>query len=351
MIDLRSDTVTLPSPEMRTVMANAKVGDDVYGEDVTVNQLEAMSAEMLGKEAGLFVTSGTMGNLIAVLATCQRGDEVIMGNLSHTFCFEAGGVSALGGVMAATLPNNADGSMDLESIEAAIRGQDIHEPETRLIILENTHNRCGGVVLDHQFGNAVNTIARKHGLGMHLDGARIFNASVKSKIPVQKLAAPYDSVTFCLSKGLGAPVGSVLCGSSKFIKQARKLRKQLGGGMRQAGILAAAGIFALENNISRLEDDHRRAIDLAQGLQMVSGLRLLQGTPHTNMIYLEVAVPGGIQFEDFITTLKQNGVLVGRTGPLSMRLVTHINISNEDIKKTIAAFSQTVEKLSRHGCA
>jgi len=246
IIDLRSDTVTKPTEEMRRAMAMAEVGDDVYGEDPTINRLQEMAAEMMGKEAGLFVPSGTMGNLLSVLNVCGRGDEVIMGNLGHTFLFEAGGISALGGVFPHTLPNQADGSLLLSDIENAIRPDDIHDPITRMVILENTHNRCGGTVLTPEYTQSVADLAHKHQLHLHLDGARIFNAAAALGVKAAQLTAPVDSVTFCLSKGLCAPVGSVVCGSREFIKQGLRTRKVLGGGMRQAGVLAAAGIIALE---------------------------------------------------------------------------------------------------------
>jgi threonine aldolase len=249
IIDLRSDTVTLPTPAMRAAMAAAEVGDDVYREDPAINRLQELAAERMGKEAGLFVPSGTMGNLVAVLAHCGRGDEVILGNLGHTFLFEAGGIAALGGVTPFTLPTQPDGTLRIEDIRAAIRSNDVHFPTTRLITLENTHNRCGGVPLSADYTDAVGQLAKENGLSLHLDGARIFNAAVALKTPAARLAQAADSVTFCLSKGLSAPVGSVLCGSQVFIERARRIRKQLGGGMRQAGVLAAAGIIALEQMV------------------------------------------------------------------------------------------------------
>ncbi len=257
-IDLRSDTVTLPTPAMRQAMAEAEVGDDVYGEDPTVNRLQQLAASLVGKEAGLFVPSGTMSNLAAVLAHCNRGDEVILGNKSHTYLFEGGGLSALGGVHSCQIPNQPDGTLALEDIQNAIRPNDIHQPPTRLVCLENTHNRCGGVALSPEYTRQVAELARQHNLSLHLDGARLFNAAVAQGVRAKELAGPADSVSICLSKGLSAPVGSVLCGSKEFIQRALRIRKQLGGGMRQAGILAAAGIVALETMVERLADDHRR---------------------------------------------------------------------------------------------
>ncbi|HVM71992.1 MAG TPA: GntG family PLP-dependent aldolase, partial [Anaerolineales bacterium] len=242
-IDLRSDTVTLPTPEMREAMAKAEVGDDVYSEDPTVNRLQDLAAQKMGKQAGLFVASGTMGNLVAVLSHCQRGDEVIVGKKNHVFVHEAGGISALGGVHSCQLPNQLDGSLLLDEVADAIRPEDVHEPVTRLICLENTHNGCGGVYQTPGYIHQVADFAHARGIAVHLDGARIFNAAVAQGLPAVKLAGPVDSVTFCLSKGLCAPVGSVLCGSREFISRARRVRKMLGGGMRQAGILAAAGLY------------------------------------------------------------------------------------------------------------
>ncbi len=270
MIDLRSDTVTLPTDEMRKAMAVAEVGDDVYGEDPSINRLEEIAANKMGKEAGLFIPSGTMGNLIAMLTHVQRGEEAIMGDQAHTFIYEVGGVSALGGIMVHTVPNQSDGTMKLTDLQNAIRSVDVHFPTTRLIALENTHNRCGGVVITPEYIESVRMLAQENGLIVHMDGARIFNAAVKLKIPAQQLVAGVNSVTFCLSKGLGAPVGSVLCGSQDFIFRARRIRKQLGGGMRQAGILAAAGIVALESMVDRLEEDHKRAQLLAEPIKKYS---------------------------------------------------------------------------------
>ncbi len=271
-IDLRSDTVTRPTPEMREAMARAEVGDDVYGEDPTVNRLEELAAQKMGMQAGIFLPSGTMGNLTAVLAHCERGDEVLMGNLAHTFLMEGGGISALGGIFAHTIENQPDGTLRLEDISSSIRPDDVHQPITRLVILENTHNRRGGVVLSEQYTRAVGDLAHKRGMRLHLDGARIFNAATALNIPVKRLTIPADSVTFCLSKGLCAPAGSVLCGSHSFVAKARRIRKMLGGGMRQVGILAAAGIIAIEKMTERLGEDHSRAQWLAEGLIRLPGI-------------------------------------------------------------------------------
>ncbi|HUW09855.1 MAG TPA: low-specificity L-threonine aldolase, partial [Anaerolineae bacterium] len=265
-IDLRSDTFTKPTPAMLAAMFRADVGDDVFGEDPTVNRLEAIAAERLGKEAAVFVASGTMGNLICLLAHCGRGDEVILGDQSHTYVYEQGGSSALGGIHPRPLPNQPDGTIDLDAMEGAIRGLNIHFPPTRLICLENTHNRCGGAVLTVDYMRSVGKLARDHEIALHLDGARLFNAAVALGVDVKELVADADSVTFCLSKGLAAPVGSVVCGSSDFVAQARRARKVVGGGWRQAGVIAAAGIVALEQMVDRLADDHANAKRLAEGL-------------------------------------------------------------------------------------
>lgn len=339
-IDLRSDTVTQPTPAMRRAMAQAEVGDDVYGEDPTINRLQEKGAAMLGKEAGLFVPSGTMGNLVAILAHCGRGDEVILGTKAHTFLFEAGGISALGGIHSCQVPNQPDGTLALDDIRQAIRPDDIHDPVTRLIALENTHNRCGGVALTAEYTRAVGELAQQHNLLLHLDGARIFNAAVSLGLPAAQLAAPADSVTFCLSKGLCAPVGSVLCGSKPFIHQALRIRKQLGGGMRQAGVLAAAGIVALETMIDRLAEDHRRAKNLAQGLASIPGLVLDPGSPHTNMIFVNLTDGSPYTPNGLVESLAQQGIRIGQVGDRRFRLVTHYWIDDSAVEKVVASFSK-----------
>ncbi len=341
-VDLRSDTVTLPTPAMREAMAKAEVGDDVYGEDPTINHLQEMSAEMMGKERGLFIASGTMGNLAAVLTHCQRGDEVIVGNKAHTFLYEAGGISALGGVHSCQLQNQFDGSLALEDIEAAIRPDDPHDPITRLICLENTHNRCGGTYQTPDYVNRVSDFAHKRGLLVHLDGARIFNAAAAQNISAKKLADPVDTVTFCLSKGLCAPVGSVLCGSTGFIQKAIRARKMLGGGMRQAGILAAAGIVALETMTGRLIEDHVRARNLAKGLKQIPGLILDHDIPATNMVFLSLSPQVKSDASEIVGKLMELGVLAGDTGLRSFRLVLHYWIDDPGVEKTIAAFRRVL---------
>jgi len=341
-IDLRSDTVTKPTPEMREAMAKAEVGDDVYGDDPTVNRLQEMAAEMTGHEAALFVASGTMGNLAAVLAHCQRGDEVILGKDAHTYRYEAGGISVLGGVHSCQLPNQPDGSIALNDIEGAIRYDDPHQPVTRLIALENTHNRCGGTVQSVAYTHQVAEFAHERGLMVHLDGARVFNAAAALGVPVKELTGVVDSVTFCLSKGLSAPVGSVLCGSKKFISQALRARKILGGGMRQVGVLAAAGIVALEKMAPRLGEDHARARTLAEGLSENRGLVLDAGIPATNMVFMNLADDVSLSANEVAEQIKEQNVLVGVAGSRRFRLVTHYWIDDEGVEKTVKAFREVL---------
>lgn len=343
-IDLRSDTVTQPTPLMREAMANAEVGDDVYGEDPTINRLQEKAADMMGKEAGLFVPSGTMGNLAAVLAHCQRGDEVILGNKAHTFLFEAGGISALGGVHSCQLPNLPDGTLALEDIREAIRPDNPHDPISRLVALENTQNRCGGVAITGEYTRKVAELAHENGLSVHIDGARIFNAAAALGVPARELVETADSVTFCLSKALCAPVGSVLCGSKNFIQRALRARKILGGGMRQAGILAAAGIVALDTMVGRLTEDHARADRLAQGLRAVPGLVMDPGTPYTNMIFCELDHVVPMNASEVVSELERRGVLVGDTGLRRFRLVTHYWIDDAAVDLTVKAFTEVLSQ-------
>jgi threonine aldolase len=343
-IDLRSDTVTLPTPKMREAMAAAVVGDDVYGEDPTINRLEEMSAGLMGKEAGVFVPTGTMGNLAAILAHCGRGDEIILGDKSHTFLFEAGGAAALGGVHPHLLPNQLDGTLLLDDIKEALRPDEIHHPISRLVLLENTHNRCGGVALTLEYTRAAGELAHQLGLLLHLDGARIFNAAAVLGVKAVELANPADSVTFCLSKGLSAPVGSVLCGSDEFITQARRMRKQLGGGMRQAGVLAAAGIVALETMVERLDEDHGRAKRLAQGLSTIQGLNLDTGTPYSNMVFLTLTDKIPLSAGEVAQRLMQRGVRVGVVSGRCFRLVTHYMIEDEGVVHATEAFQEVIEE-------
>jgi len=341
--DFRSDTTTHPTEKMRRAMANAEVGDDVYGEDPTVNTLEQKAAAMLGKEQGLYVTSGTMGNLLAVLAHCARGDEAIMGTQGHTFLHEAGGVSALGGVVIHTISNQADGTLALKDLDNALRNpEDVHEPISKLVIIENTQNFCGGVPIGLEYTESVAAFARKHGLLLHLDGARIFNAAVALGLPASKLVAPVDSITFCLSKGLCAPVGSVLCGDAAFVGKARRLRKMLGGGMRQAGIIAAAGIVALDEMVDRLAEDHHRAAVLGDGLRSMAKVHLTKNSPQTNMVFFKLDESVELSVSQFLDAMKQEGVLLMDSGPAEYRMVTHNDITDKAIEVALDAFKKVL---------
>jgi len=344
IVDLRSDTVTHPTPAMREAMARAEVGDDVFRDDPTVNRLQALAAERLGKEAALFVPSGTMGNLAAVLTHCARGDEVILGDRCHTATTEAGGVAALGGVHPRTVPNQPDGTLSLAAIEAAINPDDDHYPISRLICLENTHNRCGGVALTAEYTRRVGELARARGLRLHLDGARLFNAAAATGSSAAELSAAADSVTFCLSKGLCAPVGSVLCGDDEFIRKARRARKQLGGGMRQAGVIAAAGIVALETMTDRLADDHARARALADQLRQIPGILLEADPPPTNMVYLELAPDAPLDGAGMEQALAEDEILIHAVGPRRIRLVLHYWIDDEGVERTVDAFRRALAK-------
>ncbi len=342
VIDLRSDTVTQPTREMRQAMADAIVGDDVYGDDPTVNELQENAALLTGKEAGLFVPSGTMANLIAVLAHCQRGDEAVMGNLGHTFLHEVGGISALGGVFASIIPNQKDGTLLLDDIRSAYREEDIHHPESRLVIIENTQNACGGIPLSEGYMHSVGELVHELGLKMHVDGARIFNAAVALKTTAVNLAASADSIMFCLSKGLCAPVGSVLCGSKEFISRSRKIRKQLGGGMRQAGVLAAAGLVALRTMVDRLTEDHLRAQKIANGLQGCRGIDFHKGFPQTNMVFFQVNQSARIKSAHFCEYFANHGILFSSSGPDQFRLVTHYWIDDADVERIIKYFKEAL---------
>ncbi|MBK9603374.1 MAG: low-specificity L-threonine aldolase [Anaerolineales bacterium] len=343
-VDLRSDTVTKPTPEMREAMAEAEVGDDVYMDDPTVNALQEKAAEMLGKEDSLFVPSGTMGNLLALLVHCQRGDEVIVGDKSHIYVNEAGGMSALGGIHPHPLKNQTDGTLALDEILAAIQSEDVHHTITRLICLENTQNACGGVVLSADYMRAVGKIARENNLSLHVDGARIFNAATALNISVKDLVEPADSVMFCLSKGLVSPVGSMLVGTKKFINRARHLRKMVGGGMRQAGVLAAAGLISLEKMSTRLGQDHARAKKLFEGLNQVQGLKLdAFGSSSTNMVFFNLADEVKLSVDQIIEEMKKHGVLVDWAGPRRFRLVTHYWVDDAGVEKAIKAFTAVMK--------
>jgi threonine aldolase len=327
---------------MREAMARAEVGDDVFGEDPTINRLEAMAADRMGKEAAVFVPSGTMGNLASILAQCGRGDEIILGDKAHTFLYEAGGVAALGGIHPHPIANERDGSLRLEAIEEAIRGDDPHFPTTRLICLENTHNRCGGAALDGGYTRSVGEIAARHGLRLHLDGARIFNAAAAHRVPARELAAPAHSVTFCLSKGLCAPAGSLICGDGAFVHNARRVRKQLGGGMRQAGILAAAGIVALETMADRLAEDHARARRLVKGLATIPGVLLDREPPQTNMVYFSLSDEAPLDGEALSERVRARGVRIKPSAGRRFRLVTHYWVDDDAVDRALAAIREAL---------
>lgn len=328
IIDLRSDTVTQPTMQMRRDMSRAEVGDDVYQEDPTVNKLEVYAAQLFGKEAALFIASGTMGNLIAMLSHTSPGNEVILEADAHIFHYEAGGVSRIAGLVPHLIPGKK-GIFSIDQLQAAVRPDDIHHPQTTLMCLENTHNRAGGCVLPQDKVVSLTAAARRLGLKLHLDGARIFNAAVATNTTVKDLAEPFDSVTFCLSKGLASPVGSLLVGTKKFINQARKYRKILGGGMRQAGILAAAGLESLMVMTKRLDEDHRRAKQLAVALSDIPGLSIVNDV-QTNMIMLEVTKPGHTA-KDLTEQWQDYRIAAVPVSKQCLRLVTHYQIDDDDI--------------------
>lgn len=338
IIDLRSDTLTLPSPEMRQAIANAELGDDVFSEDPTVNRLQDMAAEMMGKEAALLVSSGSQGNLVALLTHCRRGDEAICGDQAHTLQYEVGSAWAVGGIGLRPVRNDPRGRLDPAELRAVIRHDDDHFPRTGLICLENTHNRCAGAVLSEEDLAAVRDVADKNGIPVHVDGARIFNAAVALGVPVARLAAYSESITFCLSKGLGAPVGSVLCGSKVFIREARKNRKMLGGGMRQAGIIAAGGVYALENMVERLADDHDNARVLAEGLADIPGIELAP-PPQTNLVYFTA---DGWDLNKLVGLLAEQGVHCFNEGG-RIRWVTHYGIERKDCEEALSRLRDVVK--------
>ena len=330
VVDLRSDTVTRPTAAMRAAMAAAEVGDDVFGDDPTVNALQERIAALLGKEAALFVPSGTQSNLCALMSHCQRGDEALVGQMAHLYRYEAGGAAVLGSIQPQPLPQQPDGTLALADIEAAIKPDDAHFGRTRLLCLENTWN---GQVLSQRYIEDATALARRHGLACHLDGARLFNAVVASATPVREIARHFDSVSVCFSKGLGAPVGSALCGSNELIARARRLRKMLGGGMRQSGLLAAAAMFALDHHVERLADDHANARRLAEGLRRIEGISVVP--PDTNIVFATVA---GRRTEALLAHLKRADVLA--TGLIGLRFVTHLDVDAAGVERTIAAVSE-----------
>ena len=338
-VDLRSDTITLPTKEMLDSISSAELGDDVFQEDPTVNRLEDLAATKFNKEAALFVPSGTMANLVAVLSHCQRGDEVILGDQAHTFLYEAGGISAFGGVHSRQIPNQEDGTLLLEDIKKSIRKEDVHFPPTRLICLENTHNRCLGMPLSVDYTNSVSEIAKNNSLSVHVDGARIFNAAVSLDVSVTELTDNIDSVSFCLSKGLSAPAGSMLCGNKDFIEKARRNRKALGGGMRQAGVLAAAGLVALEKMTDRIIDDHNNARTLAEGISNIDGIRINLDRVKTNIIYFSLDHPkvGGALL---LEKMAEKNIHFFELGPSWFRLVTHAGVSKHDVDDVVGEFER-----------
>jgi len=339
-IDFRSDTVTWPTPEMRKAMATARVGDDVYGEDPTTQELEALAAEKLGKEAGLFVTSGTQGNLIAVLGHAQRGDEAILGYESHVFQWEVGGMASIGGILPHTIPTDAKGRMDPATVEAAVRVDDHHLGHTTLLLVENSFGGRGGTALPPEYFGELRAIADRHGLAMHLDGARLFNAAVALGVDAADLVAEIDTVTFCLSKGLCAPVGSILCGPADFIEEARRTRKSLGGGMRQTGILAAAGLISLRSMIDRLAEDHAHAALLADGLAAIDGLRVQTKTVQTNIVMFEIERGSRLTKETLCSRLDdEHGIGLDAYPPNFLRAVTHYWVGEKEVGTLVDAIA------------
>jgi threonine aldolase len=336
IVDLRSDTVTLPDEAMREVIARAEVGDDVFGEDPSINRLQELSAEITGKEAGLFVPSGSMGNLVCLLAHCERGDEIYLGQQDHIFMYEAASAAVVGGIQHRIFSNREDGTIDLDEVAAAQRSDDAHQPRSRLISVENTHNRCAGSPLSLDYMAAVRDFADQRELRVHLDGARIFNAALALDCSVAELCSYADSMTFCLSKGLGAPVGSVICASKDFIYKAHRARKMLGGGMRQAGLLAAAGTFALENRVDRLAEDHANAKRLAEGISEIPGIDCKADLYKSNLVYFELE--GDRDPDAFVTSMAERGVRFFKLWAKRFRLVTHFGIEAEDIEFALDAF-------------
>ena len=344
IVDLRSDTVTRPTEQMRRAMASAEVGDDVFGEDPTVRRLEEKAAGLTGKQAALFVCSGTMANLVCQLCHCGRGDEIILGDQSHVFYYEQGGSAAVGGIHHRTVPNLPDGTMDLDAVASAVRPDDIHFPRSRLVIIENTHNRCSGMPIPAAYMSRLRDLADRHGLAIHVDGARIFNAAAALATTVAELAGDADSVSFCLSKGLGAPAGSMVCGDADFIAQARRARKLLGGGMRQSGILAAAGIVALEEMVDRLEEDHANARRLAEALAAIDGLTVDLERVRTNIVYVNLDPAKG-PASRLVELLAGQGVMVFATASDQIRAVSHHPLTGADMDWAAGIFASVLKTV------
>lgn len=343
VIELRSDTKTLPTEEMRLAMYEAEVGDDVSREDPTVNNLEERAAGMMGKESALFTPSGIMSNLIAVLTHTHPGDEILLGSEAHMLWYEVGGASALGGVIMRAVTNEPDGRIELHNVEDAIRPEELHFPPSALLCLENTHNRCGGAVLTPEYTSDVAGLAHRKGLKVHLDGARIFSASVALGVLAAELAEPADSVCFCLSKNLSAPVGSLLCGSREFVERSRKRRRMLGGAMRQAGIIAAAGIVALEKMVERLAEDHANARKLAYGLAGIPGITIQPERFQTNIVVFEP--PADIPITEFVCRMAESGVRIGGIGGRQVRAVTHRMVNTADIDEVLKRTGLLVKEI------
>ncbi|KAG8469962.1 hypothetical protein KFE25_006417 [Diacronema lutheri] len=344
-IDLRSDTVTRPTHAMRAAMASAEVGDDVFGDDPTVRRLEGTVADMFGKRAALFVPSGTMANLIAVMAhTWERGSEYILGDKAHVFLYEQGGGAQLGGAHPRTVPTRADGTLALEHVDAAIREDDQHYPVTKLICLENTHNKCGGLVLPPRYVRDVAALARARSLALHVDGARIWNAIVASGVDGGQIAADVDSLAVCLSKGLGAPVGSLLVGSAEIVARARRLRKALGGGMRQSGVLAAAGLHALEHHVPRLADDHARARAIGAELAALPGITVDMAAVRTNLLFFTVGADARLDAPELVRACAERGVLLLQFDGPVCRIVTHLDVSDDDARRAAAVVREALER-------
>ncbi|MDR3432380.1 MAG: low-specificity L-threonine aldolase [Rouxiella aceris] len=335
MIDLRSDTVTRPSDAMRQAMYQAEVGDDVYGDDPTVNALQALACKLTGKEAALFLPTGTQANLVALLSHCERGEEYIVGQKAHNYMYEAGGAAVLGSIQPQPLEMADDGSLPLDKVAAAIKADDIHFARTRLLSLENTHS---GKVLPLDYLQRAFALTREKGLALHIDGARILNAAVSLGVPLSDMTRYCDTLTICLSKGLGAPVGSLLCGSAEYIKRANRWRKMTGGGMRQSGILAAAGIYALENNVQRLQDDHDNARWLEQQLRAI-GVEIVEPGAQTNILYLRQSAEMAAKLGPW---MREHGVLLS-AGPLT-RLITHIDISRQDLQTVVELWQRFLQQ-------
>lgn len=345
IVDFRSDTVTKPTQEMRKAMCEAEVGDDVYGEDPTIRRLEALGARMVGKESAVFVPSGTMGNQVSILAWTGRGDEIILEEQAHIFMYEVGGPAVLSGVQARTIPGR-HGVMGLDALKGAIRKPNIHFPRTTLLCLENTHNRSGGCILPLEYMKQVSDLARESGIAVHLDGARLFNAAVGLGVDAPEITKHVDSVQFCLSKGLCAPVGSLVAGPKEFVDRARKYRKLLGGGMRQAGILAAAGIVALEKMVSRLAEDHANAKIIAEALSRIPGLAIDMKSVQTNMVIVDTHGLG-ITGDEFAALMKGYGVLFNVAFPYRVRIVTHHDVSRQDCQEGIRRICEAVTNLRK----